>query len=264
MFNWFKRKVELKDNKSIMSSVDNKKGLKIGSEISVPNNFECIIYSKNKFVTSLKNGKYKVDGTTFPSLINSQRNKRSKLKSIKFVAHYVSCSEHKIDIKIKKQKFTITFHIEDKIKFVELMLLYAYKVDNNYTVDYLSEVFYELLRHYNFDYKKVDLLHLKKYGIVITNISPSGNKSSIFNNEPFKDSTNCQATSPIPSNMSTDTSDNTSTNQPESVQASSQAVNTGTSNELAKNNLYICPKCGHSSKFSTTYCIRCGASLDQN
>ena len=44
MFNFFKSKVELKKETSIVSSYHSKKGLKLGSEIIVPPNFELLVF----------------------------------------------------------------------------------------------------------------------------------------------------------------------------------------------------------------------------
>ncbi|MBO5910532.1 MAG: hypothetical protein J6Q15_03385, partial [Clostridia bacterium] len=95
MFNWFKSKVELKKETSIMSSFYTKKGLKLGSEISVPNNFQCLIFHNDKCYNTLESGKYKMDKKTFNDLIERQQRRKSN-KYIKCVCHYVNLSPQKI------------------------------------------------------------------------------------------------------------------------------------------------------------------------
>ena len=186
MFNWFKNKIELKNEDCIMTTMQDKKSFKIGSEIIVPDNFECLIYHKNKLFNTLNSGKYKLDKSTFSTLIDNQQTLKSKTKYIKFISHYVCMSKQELSFKFKKQKFTITFHIDNSSKFAELMLLYTYKVDNNYVYTYLVDIFKETLVYYQGKYAKITPNALCNYGISIDNLSPSGEKNSIFNNKSFQ------------------------------------------------------------------------------
>ena len=145
MFNWFKSKVELKKHTDIMSSTHIKKGLKIGSDIIVGNNFECLVFYKGKCFNTLTEGKYKLDKKTFPELINAQQKFKFKTKYIKMVCHYINLLNQKLQLKFKKQQFEVDFNINDSFKFACLMLLHSYKVDNDYTLNMLNSMFYELL-----------------------------------------------------------------------------------------------------------------------
>jgi hypothetical protein len=261
MFNWFKSKVELKKDTSIMSSFHNKKGLKIGSEIVVPNNFECLIFHKGKCYNTLKSGKYKMDNTLFKDLIEHQKQK-SKKKYVKCVCHYINLSSQKFELKFKKQIYVIEFKIDNPSIFTPLALLYTYKVDNEYILNTLNDIFYELLLHHKGDYKQIKNDSLKDYGIKITTFIPNNNNKSIFNNENDTKSNNTssilcnnnsssqeQETNEIQETSSTKTKIETSQQDTKSTPSNNQPT------------LPTCPKCNNIAKFNTTYCLRCGYKL---
>lgn len=257
MFNWFKSKIELKNHNTIITSVDNKNGVKVGSEIIVPSGFECLIFSKNKYFSTLSEGKYKIEQKLLPNLFAKQQKRKSKIKKIRLVAHYISSANHTIEIKAKKQKYNIDFCINDKLKFINLMLLYSYKVDNTYASQYLAEIFYELLLHNKFNCKNITDSALGEYGIHINSFTTGKTKSSLFNN----------SSKPANTNIVTH-SDNTTLNN-ETFEESKSAIEENSSKEESipqKNipSIYSCPKCGHATKFKTTYCVRCGETLSNN
>lgn len=250
MFNLFKKKIELKNEKCIMSTVNNKKSFKIGSEIIVPDNFECLIYHKGKLYNTLTCGKHKLDKSTFATLIDTQQTAKFKNKYIKFISHYISISKQELVIKFKRQKFAINFHVDNSPKFAELMLLYTYKVDNDYAVSYLLDIFKELLIFHKGNYKSISNNSLTKYGIMIDSFLPISGKSSIFQNSSTNQATINNTT--LENNNLTTNTNNTSP---------SQATINPTPN-LNQIKFPTCPKCGNSVKFKTTYCLRCGYKLD--
>ncbi|MBQ7798411.1 MAG: hypothetical protein IJ371_04740 [Clostridia bacterium] len=264
MFNWFRSKVELKNNNSIMTSFHNRGGIKIGNEIVVPQNFECLIYKNGKHYNTLPCGKYKMDKKTFIDLIEHQQKLKANIKHIKCVCHYVNISAQKLEIRVKKQSFVVDFNIDDSVKFATLLLLYNYKVDNDYTIDTLNGVFVELLLYHKMNYNQIKSNALSQYGIVINSFLPINRKVSIFNKSTSdtqsKDSTtifNQQNTQIVDSaNMaSTNQSNNES---PKSNPSPISNVNPTSSTAQ----LPACPKCNHISKFNTTFCIRCGHKFD--
>lgn len=179
MFNLFKKKIELKTTKSIMDSIHEKSGVKIGTKIQIPKNYECLIYHNSKYYATLLEGEYEITQSLLPELFKKQ-NKNLKKKRIKFIAHYINISPQKIEIKIKKNKYIINFIIMNSQNFAEFILLYTYKTDQQYSYYSLKSVFEECLKSFSID--NVDNInkHLNKLGIKILNIN--SNTSSIFNN----------------------------------------------------------------------------------
>lgn len=260
MFSWFKSKVELKNEKWIMSSVDNKHGLKFGSEIVVPDNFECLIYYKGKYFSSLSSGKHKLEKTTFEHLVKSQQKNKSKIKRVSFISHFVSLLNQQVEFKYKNTKYIVNFCITDTIKFADLMLLYSYKVDNSYTYSYLAEIFTELLIHNNKNHTKINSDALKEFGISITSFAPNNSKVSIFSVE-------SPTNKPQSQNIDTsetrfDTANKTNAQQNETSNQNS----TSTTTEVAVNSKTVnfpkCPKCGNVTRFATTYCLKCGHKFE--
>ncbi len=272
MFNWFKSKVELKKCSDIMSSSHIKKGLKIGSEIIVPNNFECLIFHKGKCFNSLTDGKYTMDNKTFAELINVQQKLKFKTKYIKLVCHYINLGNQKLVVKFKKQQFEIDFNINNSSKFASLILLHTFKVDNDYVLCMLKNVFHELVAYVKGDYKKITNSSLKDYGIVINNFSPLNNKTSILGStkktiQSTFDKTQCdheQQKTEVEVLKQADTlsaNNNIVQQNPNNNQITMQSNDTGSTAEKPQSSYHICPKCNNTTKFNTTYCLRCGHKM---
>ena len=271
MFNWFKSKIELKNSASIMCSSHNKKGLKLGSEIIVPSNFECLIFHKGKCFNTLSEGKYKMDKKTFAELIEYQQRRKFKVKYIKCICHYVNISTQKLEIKFKKQKFIVDFVIAEPIKFANLALLYTCKVDDDYTLNILNDVFYELLTHVKGDYKQINQSSLNDYGINIASFAPQGTKASIFNTSSTQNDKNADNISA--SNAQTETAETSLEQQNSDINKTSlhesdldTTAKEKTSPEASstpkpQQTFPACPKCNNVAKFNTTYCLRCGHKL---
>ena len=136
------------------------------------------------------------------------------------------------------------------------MLLYTYKVDNTYTLQYLSEIFHELLLHNKFNHKSISNSALNEYGIQINSFAPGKAKSSIFNNS----STSLDKSDDTP-NQSTTTEFSNKANE---IVPDDNSFKEESSLSKQNPNAYTCPKCGHVTKFKTTYCIRCGETLSDN
>lgn len=258
MFNWFKKKVEIQNEDSIMSSTYIKHGIKVGSEIVVPNNFKCLIFNNGKYYLGLENGKHKISNDKFESLILAQ-SKTKRKKHVKMVCHYINLAPQTLIINYKKQKYVVNFNISDTIDFANLLLLYAFKVDNDYTVNTLNDVFVEALNWLKGDYDKIDAEFFNDYGLTITSFKPENKKDSIFNNrddllinnhsQEKKTSTiNSSSTTPTPVQVTTET---ITENKPEPTQA-----------DTSKTQFPECPKCKNVTKFNTTYCLRCGYKLE--
>jgi len=284
MFNWFKSKIELKNEKIIMSSLDNKKGVKMGSDIVVPEHFECLIYNNGKHYNTLQSGKYRIDKADFSALINAEQKLKNKLKHVKFVAHYVCINSQQITLKIKKQKYLVDFKISNTLKFAEFMLLYAYKVDNDYTVQTLNDMFVELFGYNKYNYKQIPQNALEDYGLTINNISLEG-KVSILSTDTSKslfDARDALLQSKMPhtkdeqNDLKTDSNTSHKANNLSSIQSvSNENTNIGTTSSTkvanssntqstsSTQNFSVCTKCGHSVKFKTTYCLRCGYKLEE-
>ena len=275
MFNWFKSKVELKNNNSIMSSFYNKKGLKLGSEISIPEHFEGLIFYKGKHYNTLTSGKHKVDNKTFSDLISRQQRKKSNKKYVKCVCHYVNLSLQTIEICVKKQKFIVEFEINNSLLFANLILLYSFKVDNDYTQLVLAEVLTELLSYRKYDYTQINSNDLENYGIIIKSFTPKDKKNSIFNNNlnisVDKSVNNVSILSKLennaPNQSSSQTNIDNDINQPQSTPQPSTSITTTENNnsnnpQTIKPAQYVCPNCGNVSKFSTTYCLKCGYKIE--
>lgn len=259
MFNWFKNKIELKDTKCIISSISLKNGVKSGSEILVPDKFDCLIYTKNRYAYSLSSGKYKMEETHYPKLVGKSKPRHKK---IKFIAYYVSSETQHITIRHKKTLYDVLFKICDKLLFTEFLLIHNYKITNAYAINYLAEVFYEVLAYNKFNYTNISS-PLAKYGIEIIKFDIQNKKSSIFNNPKKSQIYN-----------SSENKKNLSEIKPKENENNLNDVNTQSTNDntlqehkskssqtSGANNFYICKNCGNKTKFSTTYCIKCGASL---
>lgn len=255
MFNWFNKKVSLKKDTDIMSSVYNRKGLKLGSEIIVPTNFQCLIFHKGKQYSSLNEGKYKVDKKSLLELIEHQQRKNPKLKYIKCVCHYINTSSQKLELSYKKHSFIANFTISDVEKFTSLALLYSFKVDNESVIDLLNGVFRELLIYCKGDCNKISTNSLEDFGLTINYFSKSDKKSSIFNTSKKKDS------SEKPNSTEQSLTENINSIE------ENQNNKITTTNEQPKQlnepqiTFPTCPKCNTTAKFNTTYCLKCGYKL---
>lgn len=272
MFNWFKSKIELKNEDSIMSSFYNAKGVKFGSEITIPQNFEGLIFNNGKHYMSLSSGKYKVDKDTFADLIKDQQKQKSKLKHIKFVCHYITTCKKQMEISFKKSKFLVDFHINNAIDFANFLLLYNYKVDNDYVYHTLYDMFIELLLFRLGDYNKIEKDDLKTYGITINSFSPLNKKVSIFSNKTTNDNnlenkpslvdavSSSADQQPNPTtNVATPSATSQQNHQPDKISVETKQSNPTT--QASTPQFPVCPKCNHSAKFNTTYCLRCGYKL---
>ena len=254
MFNLFKKKIELKKDTDIMSSVNYTNGLKLGSEIIIPENFECLIFNKGKCYHTLNSGKYKVEQKILPDLISSQQKLKIKLKYVRCVCHYINKSNQKLEIKFKKQPFEISFAIKNSIKFAELILLYSYKVDNEYVLNTLADVFFELLSYNKGNYQQINSTNLEDYGIIINSFTPLTKSNSIFKSKTLKKE-------PIVENIPPQQKiDNTPTVLKETI--NDNKSESTTSNLHTERSINRCPKCNNVAKFKTTYCLRCGHKLE--
>jgi len=263
MFNWFKSKVELKKDSSIMSSSHSSKGFKLGTEIIVPTDFECLVFHKEKLYNTLKEGKYKLDKDTFDKLINSQNNRKKSKKHINCVYHYINLSKQKLQIYHKKKTYEVEFEICDSFKFATLILLHSYKVNNEYVVEFLNDMFCELLSYIKSDVSQIKNNSLQQYGINITSflLTNTTNKS-IFNKK--EKTTESIFDKDLPSH-----SNNNDINI-ENIQPPTNEIKVENVPQINKvkenksnttNNPFTCPKCGNTSKFDTTYCLKCGYKL---
>ena len=258
MFNWFKRKVELKNENSIMASTYISSGVKVGSEIIVPSNFKCLIYNNGDYYFGLESGKHKVSNDKFERLILEQ-SKTKRKKYVKMVCHYVNLAPQTIVIKYKKQKYAVNFNISDTIDFANLLLLYTFKVDENYTLNTVTDIFVEGLAWVKGDYSKIDTEFFKAYGITINSFKPENKKDSIFASKSDLFHTPSQekdVTTPAIPPIPTPT-----------LQEQKQEANESPSTEPVKVNVPKiefpqCPKCKNVTKFNTTYCLRCGYKLE--
>lgn len=265
MFNWFKSKVELKNEKCIMSSTDHKRGLKIGSEIIVPNNFECLIYNKSKLFNTLTAGKHALESVTFEKLIKHQQKNKSKLRRLKFVAHFVSLSAQQIEFRHKRSKYIVSFTITKSVDFAELMLLYAYKVDNAYVSSYLAEIFEELLIDSGCNESKIDGDALKDYGISIQSFKSSNPKTSVLSTPILKNDDSQSNKNPAIEHQSSSStvSQKAVVELSPAVQESDKQVEQNSARTTTKpSGPPPCPKCGNVCKFKTTYCLKCGHKLE--
>lgn len=269
MFNWFKGKVELKNEQSIMSSTYVKNGLKIGSEIIVPSNFKCLIFNNGKYYFGLESGKHKVSNDKFESLIIDQ-SKTKRKKHVKMVCHYINLSPQTITIRYKKQNYVVKFNITDSINFANLLLLYAFKVDNDYTVCTLNDVFTEGLLWLNGDYNKIESNFFEDYGITISSFKPENQKDSIFSSRDEllikNQSENTIATMQSETTSNIKNTETTNLHEQKSDTTNTDTLNTqntGTPNTNTPNTQFTeCPKCKNITKFNTTYCLRCGYKLE--
>ncbi|MFQ6723898.1 MAG: hypothetical protein ACLRFE_01005 [Clostridia bacterium] len=257
MFNWFKSKIELKKDTSIMSSTHQKKGVKLDSEIIVPNNFEALIFYHGKLFYTLTSGKHKINNQSFEKLINIQKKHKSKFKYVKFVCHYVNLSIQEFNIKYKKQKYTIKFRIDNSIKFSELILLHTYKVDNNYVIQMLNDMFIELLIYLKADLQQISENSLIEYGIKIDTFTQTSKTNSIFS------SCNNINNNPVINDIKNKDLSTHTNNQKlqEDVKSPILENNSMHENETKHNSKNTCSNCGNITKFSTTYCLKCGHKL---
>lgn len=257
MFNIFKKKIGLKSNNDLINSVDYKHGIKLGSEICVPNNFQCFIFSKGRLYATLGEGKHTIDKDLLPKLISTQQKKLKKIKKIKLIAHFISSSNHQLQIKAKKQKYDVNFCIKDTLKFLDLILTFCYKANNISTLNYLGEIFVELLAYNKFDYTTIQSSALDKYGIHINSFKPIGTKNSIFAPKEVDTKSQTTAQEADTSNQSTDYIAHEANSTMSATKLETNAI---TNKTLPKQ--YMCHNCGHLTKFKATYCIRCGSTLE--
>ena len=258
MFNWFKSKVTLKNENCIINSVSNLKGVKLGTEITVPNNFKCLIYYNCKYYLLLDSGEHKIDDVNFAPIINHQKNTKHKLKRVKFISHFVNMALQKIEFKLKNQKYIVEFCIDEPLKFTELMTLYSFKIDNDYAYTYLVEIFSEVLLFNNKDCKQITANALSDYGITIKNFSADGKKVSILtsnktvNEQKSNTKTIIEPNDELIISKQETKTDNTNNNDGSNISKAEDIVAS----------LPKCPKCSCPLKFKTTYCIKCGFKLE--
>lgn len=244
MFNWFKKKIELKNENAIISSICERRGTKVDSEIIIPTNFEGLIYCRNKYYYTLSQGKHKFTPSLAPKLF-AKRKKGKPQKRIKIVLHYINKDTQTIKISIKKQLYNIKFIIEDSVKFAELMLLYTYKPGHDYASQYLAEIFEDLMRENKFKINEIPQTSMLNYGIKIIEI-----------------------TSDSSTKLSKSIFDNTSDNKSEAITPPNIVEHT---HEHEKDNIIpashetqnCCPKCKYPIKFATKYCLRCGYLIEE-
>ncbi len=271
MFNLFKSKIELKNTNNIMSSFYTSRGIKLGSEILVHDNFQGLVFNKGKLYKTLDSGKYKMDKDTFATLIDNQKTKKAKIKHIKCVIHYINTTPQTIEIKLKKQKISIEFVISSAIKFAEFILLYEYKVDNNYVFNTLYDTFKELLHYFKGDINQISKDQLSPYGITINNIDSANGKISIFNSNSSNVSNssyniiqnNGQTSDDNNTNNATSNNFESNLKPPETEIQNPPNIEVEPVNQSSNqsSNTYTCPNCNHTARFSTTYCLRCGFKL---
>ena len=255
MFNWFKSKVELKNNSSIMSSHHNKKGIKLGSEIVVPDSFELLVFYKEKHYLALSSGKYKVDKKLFEDIISHQQKRKLNIKYIKCVLHYINISPQTLKIKYKKQNYIVEFIITNSLAFSSLLLLHCYKVDNDYTTGLLCDIFHELLLYHKGNYSQITNNSLNAYGITISRFEPDNHKVSIFK-EPSSIDLDTQNVSENKKETSSNKEDSFENGQNNTTQPTEKEISMPINIQFPS-----CPKCNHVAKFNTTYCLRCGYKL---
>ncbi len=244
MFGWlFKKKIEVKNDKDLMSSVYQSKGFKIGTEIIVPEQFEALIYYKGKMCASLSAGKYTLDSSCINKLIS--KIKKPKIKYIKCVLHYISKAPQTLQITIKKVKYAVNFSIDDSHKFAELILLYTFKANKDYVLEYVSEIFEEAIKSSHFDLNKIP--SLETYGIKIIKIT-NIQKNNFTNFESKQDASN--------KDISIDSANVTT--------LSNHELNKTSASTCQDTNTKTCPKCHYPIKFATKYCLKCGTNLEEN
>ena len=259
MFNWFKKKVEIKNEQSIMSSTYVKRGIKIGSEIIVPSNFKCLVFNNGKYYFGLESGKHKISNDKFEPLILAQ-SKTKRKKYVKMVCHYINLSPQTITIKYKKQNYVVKFNISDSIDFANLMLLYTFKVDGDYAINTMCDILTEGLAWLNGDYTKFDAEFFKDYGITISSFKPENQKDSIF------DSRDELLLRNQPGNKIVDSSNTTNPTPTVSHEVEPTTIPEPSEEQvpadMPKVQFPECPKCKNVTRFNTTYCLRCGYKLE--
>lgn len=264
MFNLFKKKaIQSKDSSSFVESIINAQGAKLGTEINVSENYECLIYHNSKFYARLLSGKYKVETFLFPTLSQKQEKYIKSHKRIKFIAHFFSTKPHHLDVKIKNKIYGAEIQLKDCCKFAEFILLYKYRIDEKYALKYLAEIISELLLKNN----NHDVLNKKlgAIGVFCLNCEYIRQKhGSIFDNaQQFNVQTAIQPAPPIatienivqenkqaiPQASNSTTVETTSSSSLDAQAQSSNESNT------------TCPKCGYKRKFNETFCLNCGHKL---
>lgn len=279
MFNLFKKKVELKNTNTLMNSITTGKGLKINSEITVPTNFECLIYYNSKHYITLSSGKHTVNANLLPHLCEKQAKHISKSKRIKFIAHFINLSKQKLKIIIKKKQCLVEFKVINSLKFAEWILLYNYRTDNNYTSVCINDLFREILIRTSV-IEQVNRI-INKFGIAVTQLEYEHIKSSFMENDLLDDKVsifndastnilanqnNITANSNINSGLKQESIVNQQ-NNPRTELIKKEQLSEGSfandalnlSNQPA---ISQCPKCKTTIKFKTTYCLHCGYKLD--
>ena len=213
----------------------------------------------------MTSGKHKLEKSTFEKLIKFQQKNKSKIKRVRFVAHFISASNQQLEFKHKGTKYTVDFKIDNAIKFAELMLLYSYKVDNSYVVNYLVEIFEELLVNCNKNTNQIKPDSLKEYGLSIISFSGNNSKVYIFNNKantPTNDTDGNKIQPTIPNQTSQSDTKNLESNTQSSQSKTFSTPSTDVATKPKSVDLPKCPKCGNITKFATTYCLKCGHKFE--
>lgn len=246
MFNIFKQKVEIKSNIKFMQSVQNK-SIKVGSSITVPENFLCLIYHNSKFYNCLEAGSYQLDEDLCPKLFKNQR-RNGKLKKLSLICHYINIAPSSFTFKYKKNEITVDFEIISPRNFAEFILLYSYKTDDIYAQECVKDCLVSYIKL--LDNSNLQILNnaLEIYGIKLSGVSFLSSATSIKQNTDLDLLPTQQNKSYPTSNLGSNTS--TLSNQ-------NSNLPTGTTN----GNITVCPNCKTQFKFSTTFCVRCGYKL---
>ncbi len=247
MFNFFKKKVELKNTNVLMDSVCHSKGLKVDSEITVPNNFECLIYYNSKYYTTLQSGKHKINATLLPNLFEKQSKKFKKHKKISLIAHFINTSKQKLKISYKKQVFVTEFQISNTINFAEWILLYTYQTDNTYTYSCVKDLLCELLARFS-TVEQINKISTH-FGVELKYLEKENTKSSIFN----ENNTTSIFDAPKQQSSTLEYVDNSTPSTFDIPQPQ----------PISKNSNKICPNCKSVIKFTTLYCLNCGFKLNE-
>ena len=268
LFN-FNKKIKIKSNNEIMTSLINK-NVKLETKIEIPENYVGLVYFRDYYQFTLPSGTHTMHKDTFYKIVqkNERKNRKSKKPKFDFNIHYITESDLDIEISFKRKNennekvvytLNMKYKIDNALKFAKEILTTSYHTTSQRTLNIIHEWVDEFCNHiFN---KRLSIQELsnklksyadkyfKHYGLNVIEIKLTGdNKVRLYDNITGDIST------PLFPNQES-ISNSTQQEIPNSIQSQL------TFNTPIDNSKY-CPRCQAKLLENAFYCLRCGHKIN--
>lgn len=174
IFNLFRKKSAYTISKEgtlcLVSMVEPKGKVKLGSKITVPENFCAVTLSKEKLLDTIPAGEWELSGFTIPKACKQNKMDKPTKKGYKnelpLDFYFVNLNVFKVSnsfyIKENRYSFVSTMQCDDPIKFLKFLFCERIIFDNNFATDELSFYISQLIYYYVLDNKVLLVDKLKE------------------------------------------------------------------------------------------------------